>query len=132
FAPDVAELERRLVVSRVLVVDEPHLPAHVDEVLGEEIVVARHRLLRADAHRALELADLRLELLVAVGETKATLADDREVAGLELEHVEVVQEAAPGMQSAAGGGNSGDAVSAAQLRGVHHLALAIAEDQRVV
>ena len=40
-APDVAELEARLVVAGVLVVDQPELAADVDEVLREQVVVAR-------------------------------------------------------------------------------------------
>src|SRR5580704_3345936 len=43
FPPDVAELETGIVVARVLVVDEPDLLAVVDEVRGQQVVVARHR-----------------------------------------------------------------------------------------
>src|SRR5215470_4912095 len=131
-APDVAELERRLVVAGVLVVDEPHLATDVDEVLREEIVVARHRLFRLHAHRTVELADLRLESLVAVGEPEATLAHDGEIARLDLEHVEVVQEAPAGMEAAARARNGPEAVAAAKLPRVHHLALEEAEDESVV
>ena len=38
----VAELEAGVVVAGVLVVDQPHLVAVVDEVPGQQVVVARH------------------------------------------------------------------------------------------
>src|SRR5215475_11106974 len=47
-APDVAELEAGVVVARVLVVDQPDLPAVVDEVGREQVVVARHGALVPD------------------------------------------------------------------------------------
>jgi hypothetical protein len=40
-APDVAELEARVVVAGVLIVDAPDLLPGFDEVLREQIVVAR-------------------------------------------------------------------------------------------
>ena len=40
-APDVAQLEARVVVAGVLVVDQPHPVAVVDEVAGQQVVVAR-------------------------------------------------------------------------------------------
>ena len=41
-APGVAQLETRVVVARVLVVDQPHPVAVFDEVPREQVVVARH------------------------------------------------------------------------------------------
>ena len=83
-APDVAELEAGVVVARVLVVDQPELAADVDEVLGQEVVVARDRALVADGHGRLDRAHLRLELEVAVGEPEAPLLDDPQVARLDV------------------------------------------------
>ena len=63
-AGDVAELEAGLVHARVLVVDEPDPVAVVDEVGGEQVVVARHQRLVARPHRVLERLDQRRELVV--------------------------------------------------------------------
>src|ERR1700712_2948875 len=46
-APDVAELEHRVVVARVLVVDEAEAVAGPDEVLRQQVVVAGHEALIA-------------------------------------------------------------------------------------
>src|SRR6185437_3504570 len=100
-APDVPELEARLVVARVLVVDQPQLAADVDEVLGEQVVVARHRRLAQNTHRRRDRTHLGSELLVAVGKAEAALMDDREIATLDLEHVEVAKKRARAVQSSA-------------------------------
>ena len=42
-APDIAELEAGVVVARVLVVDQLELAPDVDEVLSQQVVVARNR-----------------------------------------------------------------------------------------
>src|SRR5207253_40969 len=84
------------------------------------------------AHGALELADLRLELLVPRGQAETALADDLEVAGLDLEHVEVLQEAPAAVETAAGLGDPGEVAAGPQLLSVHHLAVEVAEDEGVV
>ena len=88
--------------------------------------------LRAHAHRLLERAHLRLELEVAVGEPEAALLHDADVAALDLEHVEVVQEPPPAVQAPAGLGDRGEPVAALQLLGAHHLAVEELEHERVV
>src|SRR5581483_3525258 len=127
-----AELERGLVVAGVLVVDQAHRAPDVDEVLSEQVVVAGHGLLRVRAHRALDLADLRLEVLVARRKPKAAFAHDLEVAALDLEHVEVAEEAAPRVQPPACSRDRAETVAAAELLRVYHLALEEADDERVV
>src|SRR4051794_36797848 len=87
-APEVAELEAGIVVAGVLVVDQPQLLAVVDEVPGEQVVVARHRLGRPRRERTADARGRFGELVVAVREPEAVLADDVEVAPLDREHVE--------------------------------------------
>src|SRR3954447_11534933 len=92
-APDVAELEHRVVVAGVLVVDEPEALARPDEVLGQQVVVAGHRAFVADGQRALDHPHLRAELEVAVRQSQTAALHDLDVALLGAEHVEVVAEA---------------------------------------
>src|SRR3978361_548212 len=51
-APEVAELEARVVVAGVLIVDQPQLLAVVDEVARQQVVVARNRRCRVRGQRA--------------------------------------------------------------------------------
>src|SRR5690242_5308830 len=46
FAPEVAEFEAGVIVARVLEIDEPQPLTVVQDVGGEQIVVARHRYVR--------------------------------------------------------------------------------------
>src|SRR5579872_4985602 len=66
-APDVAELEAGIVVARVLVVDQPDAVAVVDEVRGQQVVVAGDggALLRGFQGGPYRL-ELRQQLVVAV------------------------------------------------------------------
>ena len=82
-----------VVVARVLVVDQPESVGREDEVLGQQIVVARHGRLFARAEGVADSRDVRRELEVALGQAEATGLDDLQVARLGLEHVEVVAEA---------------------------------------
>ena len=66
------------------------------------------------------------------GRRKPRSRHDLEIARLDREHVEVLQEAAAGVQAPARLRNRGEAVAAPQLLGVHHLALEEAEHERVV
>ncbi len=50
----IAELERRVVVARVLVVDDPELRTVVEVVLGQQVVVARDRGHRSRGERRLD------------------------------------------------------------------------------
>ncbi len=84
------------------------------------------------AHRVLDRAHLRLEVGVAVGETEAALAHDVEVAALDLEHVEVVEERPAGVEAAARVRDRADAVAAPEQLARHHLALEEAQHERVV
>ncbi len=114
-APDVPELEAGVVVTRILVVDQPEAVADVDEVLGEKVVVARHGALVPDGHRLLDSPHLRLVVEVAVGKAEAALLDDAEVALLDTEHVEVVAEPACCVQLPARGGDPVEPVAAAKV-----------------
>ena len=69
----VRELEGRVVVSRVLVVEQPERRAVVDVVLGEQVVVARHRGSGVHAHRALDVGDRRHAVLEPVRDADAAL-----------------------------------------------------------
>ena len=69
----------------------------------------------ADGHGRLDRAHLRLELEVALGQPEAALLDELQVARLDLEHVEVVAEAAGAVEPPAGGGDLVELVAAAQV-----------------
>ena len=116
----------------VLVVDQPHLPVDADEVLGQQIVVARHRRLGTHPHGGLELADPGLELLVAVGQAEVAPADDLEVGRLDLEHVEVLQEPPAAVETPARRGDRSDVIARAQLLRVHDFAVEVTEDEGVL
>ena len=92
FAPDVAELEVGVVVARVLVVDDRHRSAVVNEVGRQQIVVARSQFHWADCQGVADPPDSIGMIEVAPGEAKAPSLDPRQVLGLELEHVEAVHE----------------------------------------
>ena len=132
FAPDVAELEAGVVVARVLVVDQLELASDVDEVLGQEVVVARDRSLVANGHCRLDRAHLRLELHVALGQPEAALLDELEVARLDLEHVEVVAEAPRAVEAPAGGGDLVQLVAAAESLGALRLPDDELEDEHIL
>ena len=116
-APDVPELEAGVVVPRVLVVDQAEGAADVDEVLGEEVVVARDRALVADGHGLLDCPHLRLELEVAFRESKAPLLHDPQVASLDVEHVEVIAKPSRAMELPAGCGSEIELVAAPEVLG---------------
>src|SRR4051812_12929366 len=114
-APEVAELEAGVVVAGVLVVDQPQLVAVVDEVAGEEVVVARHGPRRVHRQRPADVLRLVGELLVALGEPEPVLVGDGEVARLDLEHVEVVDEPRSVMELPAGGRDPGEVPAGAEV-----------------
>src|SRR5216683_8075224 len=87
--PDVAELEAGIVVARVLVVDQPDVRAVVNEVGGEQVVVARDRAVEAGGQRLPHCVERRAQLVVAVRDPDAALRGDGPVAALDFEHVEV-------------------------------------------
>ena len=95
----VRELEGRVVVAAVLVVEQPEPRAVVDVVLGQEVVVARNRGQRAAPHRALDVRDCRHALPESVRDPDPALVGEREIALGDSEHVEVEQEARPGVES---------------------------------
>ena len=131
-APDVAELETGVVVARVLVVDQLELAPDVDEVLGEEVVVAGNGSLVADGHGRLDRAHLRLELEVALGQAEAALLNDLQIARLDPEHVEVVAKAPGAVELPAGGGDLVQPVSAAEVLGALRLPDDELEDEHVL
>ena len=101
----VAELEGGVVVAGVLVVDQPDPLAVVDEVAGEQVVVARDGRPAGGGQRAAYAFPLRREAVVPGGQGEPVLAHEREVARLAGEHVEVVDEPRPGLQPPDGGGD---------------------------
>ena len=88
----VAELERRLVHARVLVVDDPQVTAVVEHVRGEQVVVARHERLRRQGEDLLDALGERLERDVGGRHPEAVLAHDVEVLAAQREHVEPAEE----------------------------------------
>src|SRR6195952_1442688 len=94
-APEVAELEAGVVVAGVLVVDQPDLVAVVDEVLGEQVVVARHGALVVHGEGALDVGEGAGVVVVAVDDAESLVLTAPAVPGLALEHVEVVDEPRP-------------------------------------
>ena len=89
-------------------------------------------LFGAHAHRLLELPHRRLEFGIAVGEAEAVLVDDADIAALDVEHVEVVQEPAAAVEAAAGRRDRLEPVAAPELVRVHHFAVEEREDERIV
>src|SRR6266702_1145367 len=81
---DVAELEARVVVARVLVVDQPDAGAVVDEVGGQQVVVARDRALVPDGQRPLDGLELRHQLVVAIRYREPAVAYDAGVPALDV------------------------------------------------
>ena len=71
--PGVAELEERVVVAGVLVVDQPELLAVVDEVAGQQVVVARHGGAGVHGEAALDALELRVVVAVVVGMREAAV-----------------------------------------------------------
>ncbi len=122
----------RVPVAAVLVVDHPEPVAVVDEVGGEQVVVAGHRGALPHRQRGGDPVRLRHQLEVAVRQPEATLLDDPEVAALHREHVEVPDEPRPGVQRPA------DRRDPLQHRGLAQVvrdqgpALDPGDDQRVV
>src|SRR3954447_1054856 len=64
---EVAELEAGVVVAGVLVVDQPQSDTVVQEVSGQEVVVARHRPLLPDRERLADRLEPVIVGLVAAG-----------------------------------------------------------------
>ena len=101
-APDVAELEVGVVVAGVLVVDDEDRLAVVDEVGGEEVVVARAGRHGPNAHGLADAPDGLGVVEVAPREAKAAPLDPAQVVGLAFEHVEAVDEGLAGVETPAG------------------------------
>ena len=102
----VPELERRVVVAAVLVVDDPQPLAVVEVVLGEQVVVAGDRRERRGRRGPPRSAGPgRGAPGSRPGIAIAALVDEREVALRQPDHVEVVAEARPGVQPAEGRGD---------------------------
>ena len=88
----VAELEGGVVVAGVLVVDQPDPLSVVDEVGGQQVVVAGHHALGVHCQRLPDPLEGRVVVAVAVRQREPVVAHRRQVAGLALEHVEVAPE----------------------------------------
>ena len=122
-APDVPELEARVVVPGVLVVDEAKAVADVDEVLRQEVVVTGDGALVPNRHGFADSHHLRLIVEIPLRKPEAALLHETQVARLNLEHVEVVAEAARAVELAASGRDPVELVAAPQVLGCLRLPL---------
>src|SRR4051794_4521977 len=98
----VAELEARVVVAGVVVVDQPDPLAVVDEVAGQQVVVARDGGTRGRREHTAYVVPGGRVVVVRRGQWEAVLAHHLSVPPLPGEHVEVVDEPRPGMEPAYG------------------------------
>src|SRR3954454_6488928 len=89
----VAQLEARVVVAGVLVVDDPDLAPVVEEVAGQQVVVAGHGGTCVDGQRGAGAVERGIVVDVAVEERVPVLPDRPQVAALPGEHVEFSAEA---------------------------------------
>ena len=125
----VAELEAGVVVAGVLVVDQPHLVAVVDEVAGQQVVVARHRRPRRGRPAPPYPVEVVVVVEVAVEEPVAVLPHRREVRRLAPEHVEVAGEARARVQPAARLGGPVEHVGVAERGVLQVVPVEVADDQ---
>ena len=103
----VAQLEGRVIVAAVLVVDDPQPLAVVEVVLGQEIVVAGHGRERPDGQGGLDARQERDPVAVARRDGHRVLVHDAQVELRQAEHVEVVPEAWAGVQAPKRRGDAG-------------------------
>ena len=129
FGGDVAQLEARVVVAGVLVVDQPDALAVVDEVSRQQVVVARHGALAAHGQGALGGLHLGRERGVAIGDLETVLRGHGQVAALHPEHVEVAGEPRPGVQQPAGPGDPGQHGRVGHVGVAQRPAVQVAEHQ---
>src|SRR5215467_13865935 len=99
--PDVAQLETGVVVAGILVVDQPDPLAVVDEVRGEQVVVAGDCGGLADRERRAGVGDVPHQVVVPGGDGKPVLPRRGPVALLDGEHVEIAEEPRAGVQQPA-------------------------------
>ena len=103
--PDVAEFEARIVVSGVLVVDDPDPVAVFDEVLRQQVVVARDGGLIDGPQRVPDPAERVGVLQVVRRDLEAIVQHGFQVWRLAFEHVEAAAKPRPGMQCPASRGH---------------------------
>src|SRR5664280_2062352 len=128
-AGDVAEFEARVVVARVLVVDEVDPLTVVDEVPGQQIVVARHRRLTPDGQGAPDPRHVTGEVEVVRREPEAPVPHLTQVAGLDVEHVEVVDEPAATVQLTAGRRHALDHPGSTEIVVAERVPLDVTDDE---
>lgn len=97
---EIAQFECRFVVTRVLIVDDPHPRPLVEQVRGQQVVVARHPHFGAAAQRGPQPRGQRRQLGIPLRQVPAPPAHDGEVAVLRREDVEVVRKCLRRMQGA--------------------------------
>ena len=90
--PRVAQLEVGVVVAGVVVVDQPEPLAVVDDVAGEQVVVARDGRQRPRRESALDAEEVRAVRDVVVRHREAAADAGAQVGRLTDEHVEVRRE----------------------------------------
>ena len=96
----VAQLEGRIVVAAVLVVDDPQPLAVVEVVLGQQVVVAGDRGQGMGGEGRLDARHPVHPRSISSRNHDRTLVDDGQVALGEPEHVEVVPKAGSGVEPA--------------------------------
>src|ERR1700677_433566 len=131
--PDVAELEAGVVVAGELVVDQPDPFSVVDEVGGQQVVVAGDgAVTAARGQRPAGLIEVRQQVVVARRYAETTGADRFPVSLLDGEHVEVVAEPVSVVQAAARLGDAGYVAWLSYVRAGQGLALDVCDDQHAV
>ena len=119
----VGELERRVVVPRVLVVEDPERLAVVDVVLGEQVVVAGNRRERVRRERLARRPGRRPARRGSpAGRGGAARRTTRRYRLERAEHVEVEQEARPLVQAADRRGHAPRHLGGAERLARHRLA----------
>ena len=97
-APDVAQLEARIVVAGILVVDQPYPLTVVDEVRCQQVVVTGDRGGVGRPQYPADVVELAGEVAVGGGQSETAFPDDAQVAGLAFEHVEPAPKRRPPVQ----------------------------------
>ena len=108
------------------------LAVDLEQVLGQQVVVARHGRLGARTAAPRESPRPARRTRRSAGHAKAALGHDRAVAGLDGEHVEVVAEAPRAVQAPADGGDGDHPALLAQRVGGHRPPGQELDDERVL
>jgi len=131
FRGDVTQLERRVVVPGQLVVDDAYRSrALLDEVLGQQVVVARHRSRRLAGERRPQARHGVVVVVVTVGQRQVVAPAQGQQFRPLGEDLEVVAEPGAGVQPAAGRGDRFGPARIADVGGAERAAGNELEHQR--